>query len=63
MCGKSDNLNFRQKTDPIAKKNILRKQNLLELVFKDISTFDTQYPIIGSLLKELDIGKKILQEL
>ena len=36
-----NNASFRQKLDPIA-KNILRRQNLLELIFQDISTFDAQ---------------------
>ena len=40
---------FRQKLDPIS-KNILRRQNPLELVFEDISTFDAENPIVGSLL-------------
>ena len=48
---------FRQKLDPIS-KNILRRQNPLELVFEDISTFDAENPIIGSLLRETDIKKK-----
>ena len=39
---------FRQKLDPIS-KNILRRQNPLELVFEDISTFDAETPIVGSL--------------
>ena len=55
--GRLNNASFRQKFDPIAKK-IFRRQNPLELVFKDISTFDAQNSIVGSLLKELDIGKK-----
>ena len=46
-----------QKHDPIT-KNIFRRKILLELVFKDISTFDAQNFIVGSWLKELDIGKK-----
>ena len=50
---------FRQKLDPIS-KNILRRQNPLELVFEDISTFDAENPIIGSLLRELDVKKKVL---
>ena len=37
---------------------MFRRQNYLELVFKDISTFDAQNPIIGSLFKEIDGGKK-----
>ena len=48
---------FRQKLDPIS-KNILRRQNPLELVFEDISTFDAENPIVGSLLREIDISKK-----
>ena len=40
-----NNGSFREKLDPIA-KNIFRRQNPLELVFKDISTFDGQNPII-----------------
>ena len=48
---------FRLKLDPIS-KNILRRQNPLELVFDDISTFDAETPIVGSLLREIDIKKK-----
>ena len=43
---------FRQKLELIS-KNILRRQNPLELVFEDISTFDAENPIVGSLLREL----------
>ena len=52
-----NNASFRQKFNPIS-KNIFRRQNPLELVFKDISTFDAQIPIIGLLIKELDVGKE-----
>ena len=52
-----DNASFRQKLDPIS-KNFIRRQNSLELVFEDISTFDAENPIAGSLLKELNGGKK-----
>ena len=52
-----NNASFRQKLDPIS-KNILRRQNSLELVFEDISTFDAESPIAGTLLKELYVGKK-----
>ena len=52
-----NNMSFSQKLDPIS-KNITRRQNPLELVFEDISTFDAENPIVGSLLKELDVGKK-----
>ena len=54
-----NNASFRQKLDPID-KNILRRQNPLELVIKDISTFDAENPIIGSLLRELNVKKKVL---
>ena len=52
-----NNASFRQKLDPVS-KNILRRQNPLELVFEDISTFDAENPIVGSLLREIDIKKK-----
>ena len=52
-----NNASFRQKLDLI-NKNILRRQNPLELVFEDISTFDAENPIVGSLLREIDIKKK-----
>ena len=52
-----NNTSFRQTLDPIS-KNILRRQNPLELLFEDISTFDAENPIIGCLLKEPDVGKK-----
>ena len=52
-----NNASFKQKLDPIS-KNIIRRQNPLELVFEDISPFDAENTIDGSLLKELDIGKK-----
>ena len=52
-----NNASFRQKLGPIS-KNILRRQNPLELIFEDISTFDAENPIVGSLLRELDVGKK-----
>ena len=54
-----NNASFRQKLDPIS-KNILRRQNPIELVFEDISTFDAENPVVGSLLKELDVEKKML---
>ena len=52
-----NNASFRQKLDPTS-KNILRRQNPLELVFEDISTFDAENPIVGSLLREIDLKKK-----
>ena len=54
-----NNASFRQKLDPI-NKNILSRQNPLELVFEDISSFDAENPINGPLLRELDRGKKLM---
>ena len=52
-----NNANLRQKLNLI-ENNIFRRQNPLELVFKDISTFDAQNKIVGLLLKDLDLGEK-----
>ena len=57
--GRINNTSIRQKLDLIS-KNILRRQNPLELVFEDISTFDAENPIIGSLLRELYVKQKVL---
>ena len=45
-----NNASFRQKLDPIS-KNIFQRQNPLELLFQDVSTFDVQDPVVGSLLR------------
>ena len=37
-----------KKLNPIS-KNILRRQNQLELAFQGVSTFDAENPIVGSL--------------
>ena len=52
-----NNTSIRQKLDPIS-KNIIRRQDPLELVFEDISTFDAEYPIVSSSLKRVHVGKK-----
>ena len=52
-----NNASFKKKLDPLS-KNILRRRNPLELVFEDLSTFDAENPIVGSLLREIDIKKK-----
>ena len=49
---------FRQRLDPIS-KNILRRQNPVELVFEDITTFDAENPIAESLLRKIDIKKTV----
>ena len=56
MRDRINNASFRQKLDPIS-KSILRRQNPLELVFEDISAFDAENPILGGLLREIDIKK------
>ena len=36
----------------------MRRQNPLEIVFEEISTFDAENPIVASLLREIDPNKK-----
>ena len=55
--GKLNSASFRRKLDPIS-KNAIRKQNSIEFLFKDLKHFDAQNPVIGNLIKEIDIGKK-----
>ena len=60
LCITRDRLNkasFRRKLDPIS-KSIIRNQNLIELLFKDISTFDAENPVIRPLEREIDVRKK-----
>ena len=47
---------IRGKLDPI-KKSVWRTENPLVLLFKDVGTFDTQNPVIGSFLREIDLQK------
>ena len=48
---------FRGKLDPIS-KNVIKKQNPIKLLVKDLKYFNTQNPVIGNLIREVDIGKK-----
>ena len=57
--GKHNEASFRRKLDPI-EKNVWRKENPLELVFKEISNFDAQTPVIGFLLREIASEKNTL---
>ena len=50
-------VSHRRKLDSIS-KNIIKNQNPIELLLKDIKHFDAQNPVIGSLIREVDIGKK-----
>ena len=59
-CDRLDNASFRKKLDPLS-ENIFKRKNPLELVFQDISKFDTEDPIVGPLLKELVLVKKTWQ--
>ena len=54
---RTNDASFRQKLDPIS-KNISKRQNPLELVFEEISTFYAENPIVGSLLREIDLNEK-----
>ena len=49
---------FYQKIYPIAKHLICRQ--VFQLVFKEISTFDAQNPLIDLLIRETDIRKEDL---
>ena len=46
----------RRALDPVYKK-VLGKQSPFKVVFKDISKFDTQNPITGNLVTEIESGK------
>ena len=48
---------FRRRLDPISKM-ITRNKIPIELLFKDVKHFDAQNPVIGSLIKEVDLGRK-----
>ena len=50
-------VSHRRKLDSIS-KNIIKNQNPIELLLKDVKHFDAQNPVIGSLIREVDIGKK-----
>ena len=57
MRRKHNEASFGCKLDPI-ENYVWRKEDPLELLFKDVSNFDAQNPVIGSLLREIDVGKK-----
>ena len=52
---------FRRKLDPIS-RNIIKNQNPIEQLFKDVKHFDAQNPVIGYLIREFNIGKKGLSK-
>ena len=55
--GKNSEASFTRKLDPI-EKNVCRTENPLALLFKDVSNFEVQNPVTGSLLREIDLEKK-----
>ena len=55
--GRHNQASFRSKLDRI-EKSIWRTENPLALLFKDVANFDAQNPVIGSLLREIDSGKR-----
>ena len=55
--GRFNEASVTHKHDPIV-KGVWRTENRLALHFKDVATFGAQNPIIGSLLKEVDLKKK-----
>ena len=54
---KINKASFSQKLDTTS-KSIIRKQNPVEFVFEDISTLNVENPIVSSLRRELEVGKK-----
>ena len=48
---------FRHRLDPIS-KNVIKNQNPIELLFKDVKHFNAQNLVIGSLIREVDNGRK-----
>ena len=55
--GRHNQASFCRKLHPI-EKNFWRTENPLALLFKDVANFDAQNSVIGSLLKEIDLGKR-----
>ena len=55
--GRINEASIRHKLDPI-EKSVRRTENPLALLFKDVATFDTQNPIVESLLREIDLVQK-----
>ena len=47
-------VSFRRRLNPIS-KSIIRNNNPIELLFKDVKHFEAQNPVIGSLIKEVDV--------
>ena len=54
--GRHNQASVRRKLDPI-EKSVWRTEKPLALLFKDVTNFDAQNPVIGSLLREIDLAK------
>ena len=54
--GRFNETSIRHKLDPI-EKSVWRTENPLALLFKDVAKFDAENPIIGSLLREIDLAQ------
>ena len=54
--GRFNKASVRHKLDPIL-KSVWRTENPLAFLFKDVTMFDAQNQIIGSLLREIDLEK------
>ena len=55
--GRHNQASFRRKLDPI-EKSVWKTENPLALLLLDVANFDVQNPVIGSLLREIDLGKR-----
>ena len=55
--GRHNQASFHRKLDPI-EKSVWRTENPLALLFKDVANFDAQNPVIGSLLREINLRKR-----
>ena len=55
--GRHNHASFCRKLDPID-KSVWRTEIPLALLFKSIANFDAQNPVIGSFVREIDLGKR-----
>ena len=54
--GRHNQESCQRKLDPI-EKSVWRTENPLALLLKDVANFDAESPVIGSLLREIDLEK------
>ena len=54
--GRHNQASFCRKLDPM-EKSVWRTENPFALLFNDVANFDAQNLVIGSLLREIDLGK------